>query len=123
MPGVRVLALVTLLSLAGGGCSFVFVRGPAASPAPGVRPRCTALPVAPAIDTALAGLAIYGSISAARTLSGLDEEDRALNRDFLRIQRDWAAVGALFEVGAAVYGFVKTTRCRRARAAFDAAAR
>ena len=103
-----------------GGCSFVFVRGPG-DPLPEQRPRCTSAPVAPALDTVLVAAFAFASYTAHRRMADAKEGDDDLNSEFLRFQRDWALVAALFEAGAATYGYVRTARCRSAKAQFDAA--
>ncbi|HVK75629.1 MAG TPA: hypothetical protein VM734_20000 [Kofleriaceae bacterium] len=116
MAGHRSLERVLAASLlVASGCSFVVVRGPPAQRTPGLAPSCTSTPIAPVIDTGLAGLAVVGAVVAHRRL---DEPAGGAfpNNDFLRMQRTFSIVGALLEVAAAGYGFVKTAQCRRARA-------
>lgn len=112
--------IAVALVLATGGCSYIFVRG-AGDPAPGERPRCTSAPVAPAIDVAFVALFVFTAYTAHQKMSDADSEDDDLNSEFLRFQRDWSIVSGVFEAGAATYGFVRTTRCRGAKADFDAA--
>jgi hypothetical protein len=98
------------------GCSFVLVKGPEPERPPGAPVTCTELPVAPVIDSGLAVLGVVGAVYAHRRL---DEPagGEFPNNDFLRMQRIFAGIGAVLFAASATYGFLKTTQCRRARAA------
>jgi hypothetical protein len=110
-----VVAAVLLAS----GCSFLVVRGPRADRPPNLPPACTELPIAPVVDTGLAVLAAVGAITAHRRLD-TNEGSEFPNNDFLRMQRTFSIIGLVLEAASGTYGFVKTTRCRRARNAFSA---
>lgn len=107
----RAIAAALLVT---GGCSFVFVDGPPRERPADRPPRCTSLPVAPAIDTGLAALAVVGAVYAHQRL-GEPEGGEFPNNDFLRMQRTFSILGAVIEAAAAGFGFVKTTQCRRAQ--------
>src|SRR5207302_444737 len=65
-------------------CSFVLVHGP--DRAPGAPPSCTAMPVAPAVDTAFVAAGVIAAVTAQQKLG--DHTQDFPNNDFLRMQRD-----------------------------------
>lgn len=106
------------LALACSGCSFIVVRGtPTRAPGDPGPPQCSSLPVGPAVDTAIVIALTVAAITAQSRLSN-QTPGEDINYDFLRFQRDWSIVGGALFAGSAAYGWVKTTRCRRAKDAY-----
>jgi hypothetical protein len=115
---MRALAIAVLLS---GGCSFALVHGPAAHRPPDEPPVCTDVPAPPVVDTIVAVLAGAGAYAFHRDLqSSSDQDPLPLADDHLfgRAVRNLLAVGAVIELGSAIYGFVKTSHCVAAKRAY-----
>ncbi|HUL57626.1 MAG TPA: hypothetical protein VLU43_00035 [Anaeromyxobacteraceae bacterium] len=100
-----------------GGCSFVTVRRPPASPPPAGAPlECTQSPAAPVLDTVgaivtpLAGLGAYGMCTFMQAQQSWASQPQNLRcGTFL-----WVTIGATAAyTGSAVYGFHETGACRR----------
>ena len=93
MRGWACVALVMLCS-----CSLMFTQQPAGLVRP---PECTTSRLWPVVDLGLAGAGIAGGIVAHERHSGLE----AL----------WSGTAGI-EMLSAVFGYLRTTRCRRAYA-------
>ncbi len=123
-----------LLLVMAPGCSFVFVRGapsePPMDPVPTARLECTESAVAPAVDTVLGVMSAVGAmIGIAGYAQGCDPPPKPGQWEILG--RCWdrnmsggialaAGIPALVLLGSAVYGYVKTSRCRQVNAAIVA---
>ena len=114
---MRASSVVVAAALAtASGCSFITVRGPPRDRPPGAVPDCTTAPVAPAVDLALTGLALFGALVAHQRLDE-PEGGEFPNNDFLRMQRTFSILGVVLEGASTVYGAVKITQCRSELAA------
>jgi hypothetical protein len=93
------LTLVALLTATTSGCSFLSVYGPAPTAKPVINVSCTEERYAPALDVAIMG-------------SGLLE---AATGDISTDARLGAVVGALIYGGSAIYGYLTTSECEKAK--------
>jgi hypothetical protein len=98
------------------GCSFVAVRRPASSLAPGAGLECTQSRVAPALDTAgaiatpILGVAMWGICAFASAMQSWSSDPRHLDCGVVL----WGTVlSTAAYTGSAVYGYHVTADCRR----------
>jgi hypothetical protein len=115
MGGTRASRAVAA-ALVLGGCSFVAVRRPPPSPAPGAPLECTQSRVAPGLDAAgaivtpIAGLGAWGLCAFLQTQQAWASEPRDLSCGAVL----WTALGVTAAyTGSAVYGYHETGACRR----------
>jgi hypothetical protein len=109
-----VKAVVVLVALALGGCSFATMRTPHGAP-----PECTDSSAAPLLDVAIA---VASPFVAYAMLDNADSTNNSneLNGSLEKFVRGIAAVGLSFPVWgvfgtSSIYGFVKAGRCERAK--------
>lgn len=93
------LVLAAAFTASASGCSFLSVYGPTYSPKPVVGVSCTDERYAPALDTATASTYLLGSALTDRT-SG---------------ERAALVLAALAWGGSAVYGYMTTVECQKAK--------
>lgn len=107
----RALCAAVVAAVVASGCSPIMVRRAPNEPEPALWPRCTEHRLYPIVDTT------YAVLSAAVSVEALRDDDQLAGLALL------FTVPALVGFGAsAIYGWTQTSKCQRARAAYEAAA-
>jgi hypothetical protein len=109
-----VKAVVVLVAVGLGGCSFATMRTPHGSP-----PECTESTAAPVVDVLVAVASPFVAYAMLDNADGTNNSNE-LDGGLEKFVRGIAAVGLSFPVWGAfgtssIYGFIKAGRCERAK--------